>query len=215
MPLLRLPVRGMSRTIILRTPARALATSAPLHSIRSAKQAGPRNLRRSAPISRQQLPSTTPKSAPGATQRSNSETPEDASRQQPEDQPALSRVQAISAALRDGAENSENSLNAPVHIPEDPHSVLKTDHPATSILANSSVVVQRQLEMMNVLMGFEQANRYIIMDGQGNHIGYLAEQENGFGGTMARQMFKTHRSFTTHVFDKHEKEVLRVSFFSP
>lgn len=96
-----------------------------------------------------------------------------------------------------------------MHIPEDPHSVLKTDHPATSILANSSVVVQRQLEMMNVLMGFEQANRYIIMDGQGNHIGYLAEQENGFGGTMARQMFKTHRSFTTHVFDKHEREVLR------
>ncbi|KAK0663121.1 Phospholipid scramblase family protein [Lasiodiplodia hormozganensis] len=47
------------------------------------------------------------------------------------------------------------------------------------------------------------------MDGQGNHIGYLAERENGFGGTMARQMFKTHRSFTTHVFDKNEREVLR------
>ncbi|KAL1644461.1 hypothetical protein SLS58_004375 [Diplodia intermedia] len=78
-----------------------------------------------------------------------------------------------------------------------------------SILANSTIVVQRQLEMMNVLMGFEQANRYVIMDGQGNHIGYLAEQENGFGGTMARQMFKTHRSFTTHVFDKNEREVLR------
>ncbi|EKG19093.1 Scramblase [Macrophomina phaseolina MS6] len=63
--------------------------------------------------------------------------------------------------------------------------------------------------MMNVLMGFEQANKYVIMDGQGNHIGFLAEKENGFGGTMARQMFKTHRSFTTHVFDKHEKEILR------
>ncbi|KAL1628518.1 hypothetical protein SLS56_005863 [Neofusicoccum ribis] len=78
-----------------------------------------------------------------------------------------------------------------------------------SILANSSIVIQRQLEMMNVLMGFEQANRYVIMDGQGNHIGFLAEKENGVGGTMARQMFKTHRSFTTHVFDKHEREVLR------
>jgi Scramblase len=66
------------------------------------------------------------------------------------------------------------------------------------------------LEMMNVLMGFEQANRYVIMDPQGNHIGYLAEQDHGIGSTMKRQAFKTHRSFTTHVFDKNEREVLRI-----
>lgn len=64
--------------------------------------------------------------------------------------------------------------------------------------------------MMNVLLGFEQANRYVIMDPQGNHIGYLAEQDHGIGSTMKRQAFKTHRSFTTHVFDKNEKEVLRI-----
>jgi hypothetical protein len=77
------------------------------------------------------------------------------------------------------------------------------------LLDNSTLVVQRQLEMMNVLMGFEQANRYVIMDPHGNHIGYLAEQEHGIGNAVARQMLKTHRSFTTHVFDKQEKEVLR------
>lgn len=77
------------------------------------------------------------------------------------------------------------------------------------LLDNSSLVVQRQLEMMNVLMGFEQANRYVIMDPHGNHIGYLAEQEHGIGNAVARQMFKTHRSFTTHVFDREEKEILR------
>jgi Scramblase len=63
--------------------------------------------------------------------------------------------------------------------------------------------------MMNVLMGFEQANRYVIMDPQGNHIGFLAEQEHGIGNAVARQAFRTHRSFTTHVFDKNEREVLR------
>src|SRR5436305_14676978 len=57
--------------------------------------------------------------------------------------------------------------------------------------------------------GFEQANRYIIMDPQGNHIGYMAEQEHGMGNVMARQWFRTHRAFTTHVFDKHNREVLR------
>jgi hypothetical protein len=77
------------------------------------------------------------------------------------------------------------------------------------LLDNSTLIIQRQLEMMNVLMGFEQANRYVIMDPHGNHIGYLAEQEHGVGNAVARQMLKTHRSFTTHVFDKEEKEVLR------
>lgn len=77
------------------------------------------------------------------------------------------------------------------------------------ILANSTVVVQRQIEMMNVFLGFEQANKYVIMDPHGNHIGYLAEQEHGMGNMMARQMLKTHRSFTTHVFDRNETEVLR------
>lgn len=63
--------------------------------------------------------------------------------------------------------------------------------------------------MMNVLIGFEQANRYVIMDPHGNHIGFLAEREHGIGSTLARQVFRTHRSFTTHVFDKYEREVLR------
>ncbi|KAJ5665301.1 uncharacterized protein N7477_007749 [Penicillium maclennaniae] len=77
------------------------------------------------------------------------------------------------------------------------------------ILANSGLVVQRQLEMMNVMIGFEQANKYVIMDAMGNHIGYMAEQEKGMGNAMARQWFKTHRSFVTHVFDRNENEVLR------
>ena len=63
---------------------------------------------------------------------------------------------------------------------------------------------------MNVLVGFEQANKYVILDPHGVQIGFMAEQDNSMGRTMARQMFSTHRSFTTHVFDKHEKEVLRV-----
>lgn len=104
----------------------------------------------------------------------------------------------------------ENNLLAPVHIPEDPNAVLKERHPATSILAQSGLVVQRQLEMMNVFLGFEQANKYVIMDPRGNHVGYMAEHDGGIGKTMARQWFTTHRAFETHVFDKSQKEVLRV-----
>jgi hypothetical protein len=108
------------------------------------------------------------------------------------------------------AESDTSDLVSEVHIPDDPHSVLAHDHPALSILGNSSLVIQRQLEMMNVMLGFEQANRYIIMNGLGQTIGYIAEQDHGIGRAMARQMFRTHRSFTTHIFDAQEREVLRI-----
>lgn len=114
----------------------------------------------------------------------------------------------VSSALQNTSAD-DNNLLAPVHITEDPNGVLNEKHPAASILANSAIVVQRQLELMNLLVGFEQANKYVIMDPQGNHIGYIAERDLGIGNTMARQMFRTHRSFQTHVFDKNEKEVLR------
>jgi hypothetical protein len=48
------------------------------------------------------------------------------------------------------------------------------------------------------------------MDPQGNHVGYIAEEDSGFGQLMVRQWAKTHRAFTTHVFDKHGVEVLKV-----
>lgn len=106
--------------------------------------------------------------------------------------------------------DKDNSLLAPVHIPDDPAAVLKSDHPARDLLAESGIVVQRQVEMMNIFLGFEQANRYVILDPHGNHIGYMAEHDGGIAKTMGRQWFRTHRAFTTHVFDRHSKEVLRV-----
>ncbi|KAL1970904.1 hypothetical protein VTN77DRAFT_2738 [Rasamsonia byssochlamydoides] len=129
--------------------------------------------------------------------------PSDVSREQ-----LSSNYEYLSSTLRD-TNPEQNSLLSPVHIPEDPNAILKERHPAAKILANSGLVVQRQLELMNVMLGFEQANRYVIMDANGNHVGYMAEQESGFGGMMARQWFRTHRSFVTHVFDKDENEVLR------
>ena len=110
-----------------------------------------------------------------------------------------------------GADPAQNNLLAPVHIPEDEGAIIKSQHPATKLLANSGLVVQRQIEMMNLFLGFEQANRYVIMDGQGNHVGYMAEHDGGFGKAVGRQWFRTHRAFTTHVFDREQKEVLRVS----
>jgi Scramblase len=113
------------------------------------------------------------------------------------------------ASLLAQTSDQDNSLLAPVHIPEDPNAVLKSDHPARNLLAESGIVVQRQIEMMNIFLGFEQANRYVILDPHGNHLGYMAEHDGGIAKTMGRQWFRTHRSFTTHIFDRQSKEVLR------
>ena len=107
--------------------------------------------------------------------------------------------------------NTSNKLVSPVHIPQDNAETLHSDHPAMAILAEPLIVIQRQLEMMNVLLGFEQANKYTIMDPPGNHIGNLAEQEHGMAYVLTRQLFRTHGGFTTHVLNKGGREVLRVS----
>ena len=115
---------------------------------------------------------------------------------------------ALATALRD-TDPQTNDLLAPVHIPEDASSVLKADHPSTNILANSSIVVTRQLELMNVIGLYDQANKYTIMDPQGNHLGHIIEKDT-MGSSLARQFTSTHRAVTAHVFDKYNREVLRI-----
>ena len=164
------------------------------------------------PGPRGRIPRPTPpqrrEPAKDAQQHNNSQQNEQPKDGSPTGANEPSRVEATSNALAN-TPDAQNPLVTPVYMPEDPHAVLKQTHPAMRILDNSAIVIQRQLEMMNVLMGFEQANRYVIMDPHGNHVGYLAERDHGIGSAVKRQMFKTHRSFTTHVFDRDEKEVLR------
>ncbi|EMC94280.1 hypothetical protein BAUCODRAFT_75080 [Baudoinia panamericana UAMH 10762] len=142
----------------------------------------------------------------------NEDQQQDAQEQQPS-QPQQQQQQQpgpntqLATAL---AQSDTSDLVTSVNIPSDPHAVLPPHHPALSLLSNSSLVIQRQIEMMNLIIGFEQANRYVIMNGTGETLGYIAERDHGLGSAFARQMFKTHRSFTTHIFDAQEKEVLRI-----
>ena len=179
-------------------------------SVRSLSATTRLQLERQSKIPKRALPRvTTPKSSlvtnksPGSL--ASPQTSQTPSSKPPPDPNAVSNV------LRAAAQNDHNTLLTPVYIPDDPDGVLRSDHPAFSILENSSVVIHRQLEMMNVLVGFEQANKYVIMDAAGAHIGYLIEQDLGVGKKLARQMLRTHRSFTTHVLDRNMREVLRVS----
>jgi hypothetical protein len=75
----------------------------------------------------------------------------------------------------------------------DPGDLLGLSDGAAAILSQPSLVVVRQIEMMNVFLGFEQANRYRLVNAHGQDVGFLAEQEGGFGRSIGRQLMRGHR----------------------
>jgi hypothetical protein len=66
------------------------------------------------------------------------------------------------------------------------------------------------MEMMNLFLGIEQANTYLIRDVYGNEIGAIAEDQGSLWTNIQRQLFSTHRSFTAYVVDKEGKLALKI-----
>lgn len=88
---------------------------------------------------------------------------------------------------------------------------IQPHHPvATTILNEPTIVIERQLEMMNIFLGFEQANKYAIMDVMGNRIGYMQERDFSIGKAILRQIYKLHRPFTVDVFDNWGNVILTI-----
>jgi uncharacterized protein YxjI len=70
------------------------------------------------------------------------------------------------------------------------------------VLSPPGLVVTREMEWGNILVGFEQANKYTIRAAPGGQVvGFIAE-EDGIGKSIARNFLKTHRSFKATVLDK-------------
>ncbi|KAL7425159.1 hypothetical protein Q5752_000847 [Cryptotrichosporon argae] len=121
------------------------------------------------------------------------------------DQPALN-LQPFAADGFDAPLSAPPSR--PVRVPHDPQGVLSDSHAAHDVLAHDTLVIVRQLEMLNVFMGFEQANRYAIHTTDGQLVGFLAEEEQGFISTISRQALRTHRPFRSVVMDRTGKPIL-------
>ena len=75
------------------------------------------------------------------------------------------------------------------------------------LVDRSALIVTRDIEWGQVLLGYEQANKYSIRDRDGNVVGLLAEQD-GFGRTIMRQLLRTRRGFTATVFNRDGSEIL-------
>ncbi len=51
-----------------------------------------------------------------------------------------------------------------------------------------------------VLLGFEQTNKYTVLDQDGTTVALMAEDTGGLGTAVGRQLMKRRRSFTATVF---------------
>ncbi|KAG4301179.1 hypothetical protein PCANB_002478 [Pneumocystis canis] len=98
-----------------------------------------------------------------------------------------------------------------VYLKEDSKSVLRYTPMLLYIFGNPALIIERKMEMMNVFFGFEQANKYIMMDSSGKHVGYIAEiGDQSFTKMLARQVFRTHRAFKAHILDREGNQVLLI-----
>ncbi|KAG5730681.1 Phospholipid scramblase family protein [Termitomyces sp. T112] len=115
-------------------------------------------------------------------------------------QNALEAIPHEEAASGEDSQLWHTSMRPPTSYPEDGLRYL--------LLENHTLVVERQIEMLNIFVGFEQSNRYTISNEVGKPVGYIAEEPKGFLGTMARQVFATHRPFKAVVMDARGSPIL-------
>jgi uncharacterized protein YxjI len=88
--------------------------------------------------------------------------------------------------------------------------ILSSRHPSAQILAHGLVVVGRQVELMNVFLGFEQQNKYTIRDVHGSQIGWIIEEDKGLMGAILRQLLRTRREFKADVTDIQGNLLLKI-----
>ncbi|KAG7869375.1 hypothetical protein KL918_000920 [Ogataea parapolymorpha] len=96
-----------------------------------------------------------------------------------------------------------------VHTPN-PGGIISHSDPLASILSQPTLVIQRQIEYMNLFLGFEQANRYVLMDSMGNQLGWLLERDFGFTKAIMRQIYRLHRPFTVDLLDNYGNVLMTI-----
>ncbi|CAI4043980.1 Aim25p SKDI_10G3000 [Saccharomyces kudriavzevii IFO 1802] len=89
--------------------------------------------------------------------------------------------------------------------------IIKANDPiATTILNEPTIIIERQIEFMNVFLGFEQANRYAIMDVNGNKIATMMERDFSITKAIMRQFYRLHRPFLVDVFDNWGNVIMTI-----
>ncbi|CCD24359.1 Aim25p NDAI_0D00450 [Naumovozyma dairenensis CBS 421] len=110
--------------------------------------------------------------------------------------------------------NSRSTVKNNITLPQEtsPYVIQpnNTWNSQTSFLNEPTILIERQIEMMNVFLGYEQSNKYIIMDVMGNRLGYMIEKDLSLWKSILRQFYKLHRPFTVDVFDNWNNLIMSI-----
>ncbi|KAL6950945.1 hypothetical protein ACO0QE_000227 [Hanseniaspora vineae] len=73
------------------------------------------------------------------------------------------------------------------------------------IFTEPTIVIRREIEMMNLFLGYEQVNKYSVCDVEGYEIGRIDEDDSlggrGFLNLINRQLLRTRRPFSLDIWD--------------
>jgi len=75
------------------------------------------------------------------------------------------------------------------------------------MLMQNAIVVNQEVELTNVLLGFDKGNKYSLHAPNGQRIGQSAEVSNGLGGFIFRQLFNNMRSADIKIFGNNGAEL--------
>mmetsp|Transcript_6526 Transcript_6526/g.18209 ORF Transcript_6526/g.18209 Transcript_6526/m.18209 type:complete len:414 (-) Transcript_6526:288-1529(-) len=117
--------------------------------------------------------------------------------------PAQRRVELARTA------DNQPMLGSPIELPP-----LQWDSDNKKEIApavgHRALVICREIEWANVIIGFEQANKYTVRDERGEVVAYIAEETPSIGNAIGRQLLSTHRSFLATIFSADGSVMLRV-----
>ncbi|EGF76983.1 hypothetical protein BATDEDRAFT_28058 [Batrachochytrium dendrobatidis JAM81] len=88
--------------------------------------------------------------------------------------------------------------------------ILQLSTPAYSILACSTLVVDRELGLVNMMIGIEQENQYSIKDSVGNDIGSIVEKSFSVKDRIVKQILRTQSPFKADVLNSYGDVVLKI-----
>ncbi|CAK9441547.1 uncharacterized protein LODBEIA_P54150 [Lodderomyces beijingensis] len=162
-----------------------------------------RHLNTTSKLSLPRYPDNTSSSRSNRTRVTHEITPEEVRKFQEAQEKARQSGFTSSSSSPDPSQYSRHhAAHSPyIHIPNNTNGIITPEDPIYSILAEPTLVIERQIEFMNLFIGFEQANNYTIMNASGQIIGFMQEKDVGLMKTLGRQFFRLHRPFAIDVYN--------------
>ena len=77
------------------------------------------------------------------------------------------------------------------------------------VRGHDRVLVEQDKEWGEILIGFESKNRFVLRDEQGRTLGHAAEEGDGLGKVLLRNVFGRCRAATIHLYGEDRAELGR------